>query len=156
MKLQLIAVGTKMPDWVQTGFMDYLHRFPKDMPFELIEVPAGKRGKNADIKRILEKEGELMLAAVGKGNRIVTLDIPGERWDTPKLANQLESWKQDGRNVSLLIGGPEGLAPACKEAAMQSWSLSPLTLPHPLVRVLVAESLYRAWSITTNHPYHRE
>lgn len=117
MKLQLIAVGTKMPDWVQTGFMDYLHRFPKDMPFELIEIPAGKRGKNADIKRILEKEGELMLAAVGKGNRIVTLDIPGEKWDTPKLANQLENWKQDGRNVSLLIGGPEGLAPACKEAA---------------------------------------
>lgn len=156
MKLQLIAVGTKMPDWVQTGFMDYLHRFPKDMLFELIEIPAGKRGKNADIKRILEKEGELMLAAVGKGNRIVTLDIPGEKWDTPKLANQLENWKQDGRNVSLLIGGPEGLAPACKEAAMQSWSLSPLTLPHPLVRVLVAESLYRAWSITTNHPYHRE
>ncbi|MGI3479313.1 23S rRNA (pseudouridine(1915)-N(3))-methyltransferase RlmH [Providencia stuartii] len=156
MKLQLIAVGTKMPDWVQTDFMDYLHRFPKDMPFELIEIPAGKRGKNADIKRILEKEGELMLAAVGKGNRIVTLDIPGEKWDTPKLANQLENWKQDGRNVSLLIGGPEGLAPACKEAAMQSWSLSPLTLPHPLVRVLVAESLYRAWSITTNHPYHRE
>lgn len=145
-----------MPDWVQTGFMDYLHRFPKDMPFELIEIPAGKRGKNADIKRILEKEGELMLAAVGKGNRIVTLDIPGEKQDTPKLANQLENWKQDGRNVSLLIGGPEGLAPACKEAAMQSWSLSPLTLPHPLVRVLVAESLYRAWSITTNHPYHRE
>ena len=156
MKLQLIAVGTKMPDWVQTGFMDYLHRFPKDMPFELIEIPAGKRGKNADIKRILEKEGELMLAAVGKGNRIVTLDIPGDRWDTPQLAIQLDKWKQDGRNVSLLIGGPEGLAPACKEAAEQSWSLSALTLPHPLVRVLVAESLYRAWSITTNHPYHRE
>ncbi|MGQ8773133.1 23S rRNA (pseudouridine(1915)-N(3))-methyltransferase RlmH [Serratia sp. NA_112.1] len=156
MKLQLVAVGTKMPDWVQTGFMDYLHRFPKDMPFELIEIPAGKRGKNADIKRILEKEGEQMLAAVGKGNRIVTLDIPGTPWETPQLAQQLERWKQDGRNVSLLIGGPEGLAPACKAAAEQSWSLSPLTLPHPLVRVLVAESLYRAWSITTNHPYHRE
>lgn len=82
MKLQLIAVGTKMPDWVETGFQDYLHRFPKDMPFELTEIPAGKRGKNADIKRILEKEGELMLAAAGKGNRIVTLDIPGARWDT--------------------------------------------------------------------------
>ena len=76
MKLQLVAVGTKMPDWVQTGFIDYLRRFPKDMPFELVEIPAGKRGKNADIKRILEKEGELMLAAVGKNNRIVTLDIP--------------------------------------------------------------------------------
>lgn len=156
MKLQLVAVGAKMPDWVQTGFTDYLKRFPKDMPFELIEVPAGKRGKNADIKRILEKEGEMMLAAVGKGNRIVTLDILGKPWDTPELASQLERWKQDGRDVSLLIGGPEGLAPACKAAAEQSWSLSTLTMPHPLVRVLVAESLYRAWSITTNHPYHRE
>ncbi|WP_110021533.1 23S rRNA (pseudouridine(1915)-N(3))-methyltransferase RlmH [Pantoea ananatis] len=156
MKLQLVAVGTKMPDWVQTGFMEYLRRFPKDMPFELTEVPAGKRGKNADIKRILEKEGEAMLAATGKGNRIVTLDIPGQPWETPQLAQQLERWKQDGRDISLLIGGPEGLAPACKAAAEQSWSLSTLTLPHPLVRVLVAESLYRAWSITTNHPYHRE
>ncbi len=145
-----------MPDWVQTGFMEYLRRFPKDMPFELTEVPARKRGKNADIKRILEKEGEAMLAATGKGNRIVTLDIPGQPWETPQLAQQLERWKQDGRDVSLLIGGPEGLAPACKAAAEQSWSLSTLTLPHPLVRVLVAESLYRAWSITTNHPYHRE
>ncbi|WP_075180665.1 23S rRNA (pseudouridine(1915)-N(3))-methyltransferase RlmH [Pantoea sp. 1.19] len=156
MKLQLVAVGTKMPDWVERGFMEYLRRFPRDMPFELIEVAAGKRGKNADIPRILDKEGELMLAAVGKGNRIVTLDIPGRPWDTPQLAGQLERWKQDGRDVSLLIGGPEGLAPACKAAAEQSWSLSPLTLPHPLVRVLVAESLYRAWSITANHPYHRE
>ena len=156
MKLQLVAVGTKMPDWVQTGFMEYLRRFPKDMPFELNEVTAGKRGKNADIKRILEKEGEAMLAATGKGNRIVTLDIPGQPWETPQLAQQLERWKLDGRDVSLLIGGPEGLAPACKAAAEQSWSLSALTLPHPLVRVLVAESLYRAWSITTNHPYHRE
>lgn len=117
MKLQLVAVGTKMPDWVQTGFMEYLRRFPKDMPFELIEVTAGKRGKNADIKRILEKEGEAMLAAVGKGNRIVTLDIPGQPWETPQLAQQLERWKLDGRDVSLLIGGPEGLAPACKAAA---------------------------------------
>lgn len=156
MKLQLVAVGTKMPDWVQTGFLEYMRRFPKDMPFELTEVPAGKRGKNADIKRILEKEGELMLAATGKGNRIVTLDIPGQPWETPQLATQLERWKQDGRDVSLLIGGPEGLSPACKAAAEQSWSLSALTLPHPLVRVLVAESLYRAWSITANHPYHRE
>ncbi|VDZ80233.1 LSU m3Psi1915 methyl transferase RlmH [Salmonella bongori] len=147
MKLQLVAVGTKMPDWVQTGFTEYLRRFPKDMPFELIEIPAGKRGKNADIKRILDKEGEQMLAAAGK-NRIVTLDIPGKPWDTPQLANELERWKQDGRDVSLLIGGPEGLSPACKAAAEQSWSLSALTLPHPLVRVLVAESLYRAWSIT--------
>ncbi|AVQ88482.1 MULTISPECIES: 23S rRNA (pseudouridine(1915)-N(3))-methyltransferase RlmH [Plesiomonas] len=156
MKLQLVAVGTKMPAWVETGFQEYVRRFPKDMPFELLEIPAGKRGKNADIKRILEKEGEQTLAAIPKGNRIVTLDIPGKPWTTEQLAEQLERWKQDGRDVSFLIGGPEGLAPSCKAAADQSWSLSPLTLPHPLVRVVVAESLYRAWSITANHPYHRE
>ena len=134
MKIQLIAVGTKMPSWVTTGFEEYQRRFPKEMPFELIEIPAGKRGKNADIKRILEQEGKAMLAAAGKG-KIVTLDIPGKPWTTEQLAQQLEE---------------------CKAAAEQSWSLSPLTLPHPLVRVVVAESLYRAWSLTTNHPYHRE
>lgn len=156
MKIQLIAVGTKMPDWVMKGFEEYQRRFPKDMPLELVEIPAGKRGKNADIKRILEKEGEAMLAVSGKSTHIVTLDIPGKPWTTEQLAKQLESWKNDGRDVCLLIGGPEGLSPACKQAAESSWSLSPLTLPHPLVRVVVAESLYRAWSLTTNHPYHRE
>ncbi|MDP8162884.1 23S rRNA (pseudouridine(1915)-N(3))-methyltransferase RlmH [Pasteurella skyensis] len=155
MKIQLVAVGTKMPKWVITGFEEYQRRFPKDMPFELIEIPAGKRGKNADIKRILDQEGNAMLNACGR-NRIVTLDIPGKPWTTEQLAQQLEMWKNDGRDVSLLIGGPEGLASECKQRAEQSWSLSPLTLPHPLVRVVVAESLYRAWSLTTNHPYHRE
>lgn len=156
MKIQLIAVGTKMPKWVEEGFNEYKRRFPYDMPLELTEIPAGKRGKNADIARILQKEGEAMLSAVAKGNRIVTLDIPGKAWNTEQLAVQLESWKLDARDVSILIGGPEGLSPECKAAAEQSWSLSPLTLPHPLVRVIMAESLYRAWSITANHPYHRE
>lgn len=145
-----------MPDWVQVGFMTYLRRFPRDMPLELCEISPGKRNKNTDIKRVLEKEGKAMLAAVPSGNRIITLDIPGKMWNTPELATQMENWKVDGRNVSLLVGGPEGLAPACKAAADQSWSLSSLTLPHPLVRILIAESLYRAWSITTNHPYHRD
>ncbi|MBB1268916.1 23S rRNA (pseudouridine(1915)-N(3))-methyltransferase RlmH [Shewanella sp. SR44-3] len=156
MKLQIIAVGTKMPDWVTRGFEEYQRRFPRDMALELIEIPAGKRGKNADIPRILQKEGDLMLAAVAKGNHIVSLDLPGKNWTTPDLAEQLSKWQLDGRDVSLLIGGPEGLSPACKEAASQSWCLSALTLPHPLVRVLLAESLYRAWSINNNHPYHRE
>lgn len=155
MKLQLIAVGTKMPDWVTAGFQEYQRRFPKEITLELIEIPAGKRGKNADIPRILDKEGELTLAAAGK-SRIVTLDLPGKNWTTQQLAEQLEHWKQDGRDVALLIGGPEGLSPACKAAAEQSWCLSALTLPHPLVRIVVAESLYRAWSLTANHPYHRE
>ncbi|GLS83567.1 23S rRNA (pseudouridine(1915)-N(3))-methyltransferase RlmH [Paraferrimonas haliotis] len=156
MKLQLIAVGTKMPAWVKTAVAEYQGRFPKDMPFDIVEIAAGKRGKNADIARILDKEGQQMLAAVNKGNRIVTLDLPGKNWTTPQLAKQLEAWQLDGRDVSLLIGGPEGLAPACKQAAEQSWCLSALTLPHPMVRVIVAESLYRAWSINNNHPYHRE
>ncbi len=155
MKIQLVAVGCKMPDWVTKGFKEYQRRFPKDLPLELVEIPAGKRGKNADIKRILEQEGKAMLA-VAERARVVTLDIPGKPWDTPTLAKQLEHWKNDGRDVCLLIGGPEGLSPECKAAAEQSWSLSPLTMPHPLVRVVVAEALYRAWSLTTNHPYHRE
>lgn len=156
MKLQLVAVGTKMPAWVTTGFQEYQRRFPRDLPLELIEISAGKRGKNADIERILQREGEQMLAAVSKSACIVTLDIPGRPWTTPQLAGELERWQMDGRDVAILIGGPEGLAPACKAAAEQSWSLSTLTLPHPLVRVVAAESLYRAWSVNNNHPYHRE
>ncbi|KKO48946.1 50S rRNA methyltransferase [Arsukibacterium sp. MJ3] len=156
MKLSLIAVGTKMPDWVQAGFTEYARRFSRDMPLELLEIPAGKRGKNADIKRILELEGEKMLAAVTKGSRIVTLEVNGDNWSSPQLAQRLEQWQQDGRDIALLIGGPEGLAPACIAASETKWSLSALTLPHPMVRVVLAEALYRAWSISTNHPYHRE
>jgi len=156
MKIQLVAVGTKMPSWVENGLQEYLRRFPRDCSLEVIEIQAGKRGKNADIKRILEKEGELTLAAIPKGNRIVTLEVEGKPWTTPNLASNLEKWQLDGRNVSLLIGGPEGLAPSCIKASEQKWSLSALTLPHPMVRVIVAEALYRAWSINNNHPYHRE
>jgi 23S rRNA (pseudouridine1915-N3)-methyltransferase len=156
MKLILIAVGNKMPAWVQSGYDEYARRFPRDMPLELIEITAGKRGKNADIKRILEQEGEKMLAAVPRGSKIVTLEVTGDNWSSPVLAGKLTDWQRDGRDVCLLVGGPEGLAPACIEASEAKWSLSALTLPHPLVRVVLAESLYRAWSICTNHPYHRE
>ena len=156
MKLTLYAVGTKMPAWVTQGFEEYSRRFPRDMSFHLVEISAGKRGKNADIARILEKEGEQLLNAIPKGNHIVTLEVEGNPWSTPKLAEQLQRWQLDGRDVALLVGGPEGLSPACIKASQQKWSLSPLTLPHPMVRVLIAESLYRAWSINNNHPYHRE
>ena len=97
-----------------------------------------------------------MLAAVGKGHRIVSLEVTGKAWTTPELANQLEQWQMDGRDVSLLVGGPDGLSPECLSRANQKWSLSDLTLPHPMVRVLLAETIYRAWSVTVNHPYHRE
>lgn len=156
MRIQIVAVGTKMPDWVSTGVTEFIRRFPSDMPVSFTEISAGKRGKNADIPRILQKEGEAMMAVVPKSHRIVTLEVKGRSWDTPELAKQMDSWKMDGRDVSLLIGGPEGLANDCIQASEQRWSLSPLTLPHPLVRIIVAESLYRAWSVTQNHPYHRE
>ena len=113
MKIQLIAVGTKMPAWVETGYQEYARRMPNDMPLQLVEIPAGKRGKNADIARILKKEGEQTLAAIPKGNRIVTLEVTGKPWDTPQLAKTMSQWQLDGRDVSLLIGGPEGLAPEC-------------------------------------------
>lgn len=156
MRIQMIAVGSKMPSWVEQGYQEYARRFPVDMPLHLTEIPAGKRGKNADIKRILQKEGELTLAAIPKGNRLVTLEVNGKPWDTPTLAQNMQKWQMDGRDVSLLIGGPEGLSPECIKASEQKWSLSALTLPHPLVRIVVAESLYRAWSVNNHHPYHRE
>lgn len=156
MRLTLYAVGNKMPAWVTQGFNEYCRRFPRDMSFHLEEITPGKRGKNADIARILEKEGQQTLAAIPKGNCIVTLEVEGKPWTTPQLAQNLTKWQLDGRDVALLVGGPEGLAPACIAASEQKWSLSPLTLPHPMVRIVVAESLYRAWSINNNHPYHRE
>ncbi len=156
MQITLYAVGNKMPAWISQGFDQYCRRFPRDMSFNLVEIAPGKRGKNADIARILDKEGEQMLATIAKGSRIVTLEVEGKPWTTPSLANQLERWQLDGRNVALLVGGPEGLSPLCIKASEQRWSLSPLTLPHPMVRLIVAESIYRAWSINNNHPYHRE
>ena len=156
MRLQMVAVGSKMPDWVNLAFNEYARRLPPDMPLQLTEIAAGKRGKKANIARITEQEGEHMLAQVNKGARIVTLEIAGQPWSTPKLAQRMRHWQNDGRDVSLFIGGPEGLAPACLQASEEKWSLSPLTLPHPMVRVIVAEALFRAWSLNNNHPYHRE
>ncbi|MGL9733894.1 MAG: 23S rRNA (pseudouridine(1915)-N(3))-methyltransferase RlmH [Symbiopectobacterium sp.] len=156
MRLQLVAVCTKCRAGVQTGFSDYLRRFPKYMPFELTEIPAGKRGKNADIKRILEREGELMLAEVGKGNRIC---YTGYSWYAVGNAaacqpvGTLETGQARRQPADCQA---RRAGPACKSSVEQNWSLSPLTLPHPLVHVLVAEGLYRAWSITTNHSYYRE
>jgi len=155
MRIRLIAVGTKMPGWVNDGFEEYRKRLNQDVTLELVEIPAGKRGKNADVDRITDKEGEQMLAAIHPSDYVITLDVPGQRLSTEKLAGRLEKLLQQGNHVALLIGGPEGLAPQCRTKAQESWSLSDLTLPHPLVRVLVAEQLYRAWSILKGHPYHR-
>lgn len=145
-----------MPSWVVEGVKEYLRRFPVDFCVSLQEIAPLKRGKTVNIDNIKQIEGEKCLAAVAKGNHIIALEVLGKPWTTSQLAKQIENWKMDGRNVSLLVGGPEGLSDECRQAASQLWSLSPLTLPHPMVRVIVTEALYRAWSVTQNHPYHRD
>jgi 23S rRNA (pseudouridine1915-N3)-methyltransferase len=155
MKIRLIAVGTKMPGWVEQGVNEYQKRLPPELKLDVKEIPLGKRGKGADINRAITREGELMLDAVGQGDTVVALDVLGKPWSTEQLAEQLQGWQFAGNNVSLLVGGPDGLAPACLARADRKWSLSALTMPHPLVRILLAEQLYRAWTINNNHPYHR-
>jgi 23S rRNA (pseudouridine1915-N3)-methyltransferase len=144
-----------MPSWVQCGYEEYAKRLPRECELVLKEIAAGKRGKNSDVARIVKDEGERMLAALPSGAYVVTLDIPGKLWTTEELAQALPAWQNLGQPIALMIGGPEGLADAVKDKARQSWSLSRLTFPHPLVRVVVAEQLYRAWSLLNNHPYHR-
>lgn len=155
MRIRIIAVGTKMPDWVEQGYAEYHKRLPRDFAVELVELPLAPRSKNSDIARAMEKEGEAMLAAIGKGDTVMALEVKGKPWSTEQLAEQLAGWRMSGTNYSLLIGGPDGLAPACQALASIKWSLSPLTLPHPLVRILLIEQLYRAWTILQNHPYHK-
>ncbi len=144
-----------MPDWVKQGYEEYAKRMPRECELVLKEIVAGKRQKNADVARLVRDEGERMIAAIPAGTHIVTLDLHGKTWSTPDLAEKLQRWQDSGQNISLLIGGPEGLAKAAISQADDSWQLSKLTFPHPLVRIIVAEQIYRAWSILRNHPYHR-
>jgi len=155
MNIHLIAVGDKMPVWVQQGLDEYAKRLPRECALRLIEIAPGRRGKNADIARAVRDEGQRMLAAVPKGARVIALEVNGRSWSSEQLARQLGGWLSGGQDIALLVGGPEGLSEEARAGAQQQWSLSPLTLPHPLVRVILAEQLYRAWSILRNHPYHR-
>ncbi len=144
-----------MPRWVAQGYQEYAGRMPRELRLDLRELASGDRGKGANPARAREVEGQRLLQAVPKGARVIALDGGGRRIDTEALAEAMREWLQDGRDVALLIGGPDGLDDGCLNAADQRWSLSPLTLPHMLVRVLVAEQLYRAWTLITGHPYHR-
>ena len=156
MRLRFITIGKKMPSWVQEGYQEYARRLPREITLELLEIPLAHRSKNADLQRLLKKEGESMMAAIKPSDFVVSLDVKGNSWTTVELANQLQNWQEIGSDICLLVGGPDGLAPQCIARAQQNWSLSALTLPHPMVRVVVAEALYRAWSINAGHPYHRE
>ena len=155
MRIKLLAVGTKMPAWVEQGVNEYSKRLPPEIKFEIKEIPPGKRGKGADIKRAIAAEGQQMLAAIPEADKVIALEVTGRAWGTEKLAGELQQWQREGDNITLLVGGPDGLASECQARANQQWSLSALTLPHPLVRIVLAEQLYRAWAINNNHPYHR-
>ncbi|MGB1158696.1 MAG: 23S rRNA (pseudouridine(1915)-N(3))-methyltransferase RlmH [Porticoccaceae bacterium] len=154
MKIKLLAVGTRMPDWVSQGFQEYCKRMPGELKTELVEVPINVRGRNPANSAVVN-QGRALLKNIGQGDLVVTLEVLGKSISTPALATQLGSWQMSGRNICLLIGGPDGLSDDCLARADFRWSLSDLTLPHPMVRILVMEQLYRAWTITTNHPYHR-
>ena len=155
MKLRLIAGGSRMPRWVEEGRQEYVKRLPAELSLELVEIPLHTRGKNADVARLIRQEGEAMLAKVQPGERVVTLEVQGKAWSTEQLAVELDRWRLDARTVNLMVGGPEGLAPEVCARSEQRWSLSPLTLPHPLVRILVGEQIYRAWTLLSGHPYHK-
>ncbi|MBT8049394.1 MAG: 23S rRNA (pseudouridine(1915)-N(3))-methyltransferase RlmH [Xanthomonadales bacterium] len=155
MNLTVAAVGQRMPVWVQTAWKEYARRFGRGMSLQLKEIPLGKRSRNADIESLRQAEGDALLAAVPSGHRLIALDEKGRQWSTLELAEKLEHWMREERGVCFLVGGPDGLPDTCKTEAHETWSLGRLTLPHPLVRAILAEQLYRAWTVTQNHPYHR-
>ena len=144
-----------MPSWVNEGVAEFSKRLQEHASFNLVEIPLTKRGKSTDLTRILEKEAALMTDAIPSGARIIALEIGGESFSSEQLAAKLERIQQINSHFCFLIGGPEGLAPALLANAHERWSLSPLTLPHPLVRIVLLETLYRAFSIIHNHPYHK-
>ena len=155
MKARLIAVGERAPAWVAAGFAEYRKRLSHWLPLDLAEVEPGLRGKGRDPARATADEGARALAALPKSAQVVALDGRGKAWTSEQLAQRLQHWRGGGRDLALLIGGPEGHAPQVLAAADETWSLGPLTLPHMLVRLLVAEQLYRAAALLAHHPYHR-
>jgi 23S rRNA (pseudouridine1915-N3)-methyltransferase len=155
MQIHLIAVGTRMPAWVTSGYEEYVRRMPRECSLRLVEIPLSKRRKTQSAQASRQEEGKAMLAAVPAQTIVVALDVRGKAWSTQTLVARLQDWLQAGRDIALLVGGPDGLAEECLARADMHWSLSPLTLPHALVRVLLAEQLYRAWSVVQGHPYHR-
>lgn len=155
MKCRLIAAGTRLPDWVNSGFHEYQKRLRAPLSLELHEIPVATRRPGENPGRSILREGTDMLAALGKDDFVVALEINGKSMSTEQLKQWLSLRMREGRPLALLVGGPDGLSPPCLERADQSWSLSPLTLPHALVRVVVAEQLYRAVSLLAGHPYHR-
>jgi 23S rRNA (pseudouridine1915-N3)-methyltransferase len=155
MRIVIVAVGEKPPAWVRDGYAEYAKRLPHPHAPELIEVALGQRGKSRDPTRAMVDEGTRVLAAIPRSAAVILLDERGKPWSSVDLSTQMSQWQQSGRDVALVIGGPDGHAPAVVAAATQRWSLSALTLPHMLVRLVLVEQLYRAWTLLNGHPYHR-
>jgi 23S rRNA (pseudouridine1915-N3)-methyltransferase len=155
MKIKIISPANKMPDWVNTACKEFQKRLDDSCKLEVLDIPLYKRGKNTDIKNLMEKEGKAMLALTHEHDRVVALDISGKTYSSEAFASQVQLWQQNGQNICFYIGGPEGLAENCIQRANQLMSLSALTLPHPLVRVVLIEQIYRANCIIKGHPYHK-
>lgn len=155
MRITVHSVAGKMPKWVNAGIDEYSKRLPKELKLQWRDVPLAARAGNADAQALKTREGGALLKGLREGDHCVALDVGGKRWSTEDLADQLRDWMMQGRGLSFLIGGPDGLSDDCLKQSAQSWSLGPMVLPHPLVRIVLAEQLYRAWTITIGHPYHR-
>ena len=156
MKIKIIAVGKTMPNWVEEAYEDYVKRFSaSEIKIDLIAVKAEKDSKNMPVSLLMEKEGERIVEHIKPGEHIIALDERGREWNTVELSQIVQKWREESKTVCLLIGGANGLSPDCKKRAHGLLALSKLTLPHPLVRVVLIEQLYRAWTLLNNHPYHR-
>lgn len=155
MQIHVAAIGTRLPAWATAAHDDYHKRMPPTLRWHLHEIAASRRGKHADVARILRTEGEALLGSLPAQCRIIALDRKGREIDTEAMARAMDAWMHGGRDVAILIGGPEGLSPEVLATADECWSLSVLTMAHPVVRVVLAEQLYRAHSILARLPYHR-
>lgn len=155
MKIKLVSVGTRMPDWVDRAVEEYRRRLPPDFALQCHAVPMARRSRNTGAGQAREQEGQALLGKLDRRDHVVALDVGGRHHSTEELARRVQAIREDGCDLSLLVGGPDGLSPQCLQRAGERWSLSALTLAHPLVRVVVAEQFYRIWSLLHGHPYHR-
>ena len=154
MRLRVLAIGQKMPAWVDQGVEDYTRRMPREISVEWLDIPPAKRG-SATPEKYRGQEAEAIEAKLSGKDYVVALDISGKAISTELIAERFDQWQMQGEQISILIGGPDGLHPNILKGAKERWSLGQITLPHPLVRVILAEQLYRAWSVQAGHPYHR-